>query len=255
MDNTHPFTKQYLRRNYRKFDSFYVNNHPVMAEIILQDRSIISTGLFANSSPLLTKLIIELFEPTPGKVYYLTMNTNPELSDFIILQESNFDFCCWRNIVRNPNPGLTEFIKKHYQKVEDLHYLNSNTNPELAKLILSRIVDTESLFKNPNTGLTNYLYISRFANIELNTNPGLAPAIINRVIYESLTHNIYQNSNIGLTDYILSHPPRLPGDWSALAANTNPKLERFIYNNKDKIRDDYLHYLASNRYIFEHVRL
>ena len=69
----------------------------------------------------------------------------------------------------------------------------------------------------------------------------------------SLTPPVYENSNVGLTDFILSNPPPTALSWNRLALNTNPGLEKFIYENKNRISKDSLYNLASNRYIFKKI--
>ena len=111
MDNTHPFLKQYLRRNYRRFSSVALNEYPIMAELILKKQTIFNPSVFSNPSPLLTKFLIKEFKITPSNLYYLTLNTNPELAEFIILKKNHFDNKCWCNISGNSNSGLANFIR------------------------------------------------------------------------------------------------------------------------------------------------
>ena len=268
MHNKHKFLKHILKRYYKTRHWYHLSNYPVMAEIILKNQYRIDASVYANPSPLLTKLIIETFTPLYHKLRYLILNTNPELADFIISHKSKFKSGQWVDIFRNPNPGLTEFIKEHYT-IKYRRLLIVNTNPELAEMILSEIHGSEHFSKeevsrNSNPGLTNYLQTVGSSNC--NTNPELASIIIKN--HDDIKV-IYQNSNVGLTDFILSNPPKSQTLWNALAANanppresaersalasnTNPKLEKFIYDNRDKIEIGSRHYLASNRYIFKKI--
>ena len=235
MYNKHRFLKHYLKRHYKNRDWSHMSGCPLMAEMILQNENEIHPTLFANPNPLLTDLIIKSFKSRPEERDSLAENTNPELAKLIISQESKFDLFSWRSIFRNSNPGLTEFIKRNYNTAEGTYYLSANANPELTELILF------------NPQISHYL-------ITQNPNPELAPIILKR-INKVWSASFYENSNICLTDYILRNPPNETDDWNILAKNTNSKLEKFIYDNKNKISPHYLHYLASNRYIFEPVKL
>lgn len=246
MNNKHPYIKHYLTRNYCKFSSVALNEHPIMAELILKKQIIFDPSRFSNPSPLLTKFLIKEFKLTPSNLYYLTLNNNPELAEFIILKKNHFNNKCWCNIGGNSNPGLTNFIRENYFIHRKNYRLSSNTNPEIADLILLDPYPTFELSTNPNTGLTNFLLNSTIS-VKYNTNPALAPLIM------SLTPPVYENSNVGLTDFILSNPPTTALSWNRLALNTNPGLEKFIYENKNRISEDSLYNLASNRYIFKKI--
>jgi hypothetical protein len=252
MDNPHPFTKQFVMRYYCQFDWISICIHPIMAEVILKNKSELKPTLFANPSPLLTELIIEKFELTLGNLYWLTTNINPKLAKFIISHRNNFDAKCWNNIMKNPNPELTEFIKNFYQVCADRSFINSNTNPELAELILSISAFTDTFYMNPSPGLTDFLvkYPRLLSN---NTNPDLAPIII-KVNGEKYKQVIYKNSNIGLTDFIINNPPQNNYERCLLMDNRNPKLAKLIYDNKRRIEGDW-NYLGINKYIFEPVKL
>ena len=257
MDNKHPYTKHYLARNYKKIDQFYTWGHPAMAEIILKNPDECILSIFKNPSPKLTKLIMKNFKPNWSNLVHLAENTNPELAKLIISQKDYYiDKTYWISILKNPNPGMTEFIKEIYHSVCYPYplYINSNTNPELAEFILSNLNITDYLAENPNPGLTKFLYNSDLSRVDNNTNPELAPVIIERILNGDIVHDVYNNSNIGLTGFILSNPPTNQEDWDSLATNTNPGLEKFIYDNRYKIGFNCLHYLASNRNIFTPIK-
>ena len=256
MDNKHKFLKHYLKRYYKNNNwLLYMCRSPIMADEILNRRCPIVLSLFANPSPILTKLIIEKFKL--GGLRYLTKNTNPELAKFIISHKNNFNNECWSNVFGNHNSGLTEFIKENHSQIKypcNL-YLDSNTNPELAELVLSSLNPTDSLAENPNPGLTKYLHSSGLLRVDNNTNPELAPVIIERILNGCPIRDIYKNSNDGLVLFILYNLPKEKKDWNEMVKNTNPAFEKYIYDNRDKISPHYLHYLAKNKYIFEPVKL
>ncbi len=255
MDNSHPFTEHYLKRNYREF--VRLADHPEMTEIVLHDSDAVVPYLFGNPSPLLTKLIMKKFD-IKG-LHYLTANTNPDLAEFIISHKHNFDDDCWNNISKNSNKGLTEFIKTSHQI--DRHYLNMNTNPEL---IISNSYISTDFFANSNPKLTNRVnnfsqYITLFrcfysidiALLEINTNPELVHLIL--LFHSHCGESCLLYSNIGLTDYILNNPPTTDSNWNRLAINNNPLLEKFIFDNRDKISKK--QYLSRNRHIFIKLNL
>jgi hypothetical protein len=232
-----------------------------MAEIILKNKDKIVSSIFGNSSLLLTELIVEKFEPTLDNLYYLTMNTNPKLAKLIISQKEFFGEVGWFHVAQNPNTGLTEFIKENYHMVNyekpfNLYPypLKRNINPELAELILSDGKITESLLDNPNPGLTKFLSnLPYYAIGDYNTNPELAPLIIQKNRGWNRIREIYINSNVGLTEFIINNPPCGRRDWRALSTNNNPKLEKFIYDNLKKIDTEDLFNLAANRYILKGI--
>jgi hypothetical protein len=98
LDNSHRFTKHYIRRNYKK----YKLNHPIMAESILE-HGLMSTELFQNPSPLLTELILLKYTYTPENLYNLTSNTNPLLAKLITSQSDKYCIRCWHSISQNCN--------------------------------------------------------------------------------------------------------------------------------------------------------
>ena len=253
MVNPHPFTKQYLMQNYNRFSWNVTCIHPIMAEVILKNKNELRSTVFSNPSPLLTELIVEKFEPTPENLHYLTTNINPKLAKFIISQKDNFDFKCWNNVMKNSNPELTEFIKEFHQIHNDRRFISSNTNPKLAELIMSISEFNDTLFINPNPGLTDFLSKLNPSLFSTNTNPDLAPLII-KLNGEKYKRAIYATSNIGLTDFIISNPPQNSQEWGLLITNRNPKLDRLVYDNRGKF-EEYRHNLARNRYIFEPVKL
>lgn len=261
MDNKHPHIKYYLRQNYHNFEWKDICSHPAMAEIILKNKDKIVSSIFGNSSLLLTELIVEKFEPTLDNLYYLTMNTNPKLAKLIISQKEFFGEVGWFHVAQNPNTGLTEFIKENYHMVNyekpfNLYPypLKRNINPELAELILSDGKITESLLDNPNPGLTKFLSnLPYYAIGDYNTNPELAPLIIQKNRGWNRIREIYINSNVGLTEFIINNPPCGRRDWRALSTNNNPKLEKFIYDNLKKIDTEDLFNLAANRYILKGI--
>ena len=61
-----------------------------------------------------------------------------------------------------------------------------------------------------------------------NTNPLLADLIIETSMWDSIS----SNPNIGLTDFILSHPDEI--NYIQLSRNTNPLLAELIIKNKSK---------------------
>jgi hypothetical protein len=104
-------------------------------------------------------------------------------------------------------------------------------------------------FANPNTGLTDYLLSCPDHDEMLrNTNPALAERIISIAEKkETIPSCVFYNSNPGLTNYIMKCKKV---EWSVISSNDNPKLAKFIYDNRHKLGSARCH-LAKNRYIFK----
>jgi hypothetical protein len=171
-----------------------------------------------NPDPRLTKLIkdfaikvIGQYNKTNFESYnieimsslltFLSANTNPELAEVIMMAP------IWSNVSANPNTGLTKFIIDNEDKIEP-HELSTNTNPELAYLIIKNIrkATLTLIAKNPNPGLTEfikkYIDILDLDYLVQNPNPELAELIIANINKNNYSL-VFSNSNPGLTKFIL----------------------------------------------------
>ena len=230
MLNRHPYVKRFVVKHYDNFDWCDISIQPVMADVILQNKHrAISSYLFQNPSPKLTDLIKIKF--TPVLLAELATNTNPELAELIMSNKNKFNQQCWANIGKNPNPGLTKFIIENYPTNIKPLYLIANPNPELASLIMANKIRCYDLVNNSNPGLTD-LIISIGRMTYDNTNPKLAPYIMRLLSRRKIQFN---------------------EDLKYISSNTNHGLEKFIYDNRDKLSLEYFGNLASNRYIVEKI--
>jgi len=195
----------------------------------------------------------------------LMLNRHPYVKKFVVKHYDNFDWCdisiqpvmadvILQNkhraissyLFQNPSPKLTDLIKIKFTPVL-LAELATNTNPELAELIMSNKNRFNpqcwaNIGKNPNPGLTKFIIENYPINIKQlyligkmtydNTNPELAPYIIKLLAKRKTQFN---------------------EDWKHISSNTNYGLEKFIYDNHDKLSRKDLRNLASNRYIVEKI--
>ena len=142
-------TKTIIERNYKA--ELSSNTNPELTEYIISLG--VNDELFSNPNPGLTKFIMEKYE---NKYYpYLVKNTNHLLAEFIISKLDKLDEVedC-TEIITNPNPGLTELIRKGQYSRRYIELLGKNTNPELLDYILNymedRFMENSVLSVNPN---------------------------------------------------------------------------------------------------------
>ena len=233
--NNHPYIKDYIRKNEINVNLDAVAIAPLAAEITLRHSDKVRAGnLFQNSSPLLTDVILnhKELEDNYGS---LCLNSNPKLADLIISFKDRFTNEHWYYISMNPNEGLTEFIKEHVEIVKK-YKLDCNTNPKLTDLIKVHYARQ----------LSGELILPDDEHLINNPNPLFASVIIKLHMLKP-NKLIFGNCNPGLTDYILNHPNI---DFNQIALNFNPKLFKFVFDNRHKI-DSYMYELGHNRHIFK----
>ena len=237
--NNHPYIKDYIRKNEINVNLDAVAIAPLVAEITLRHSGKVRAGnLFQNSSPLLTDVILnhKELEDNYGS---LCLNSNPKLADLIISFKDRFTNEHWYYISMNPNEGLTEFIKEHVEIVKK-YKLDCNTNPKLTDLIKVHYARQ----------LSGELILPDDEHLINNPNPLFAPVIIKLHMIKP-DKFIFGNRNPGLTDYILNHPNI---DFNQIALNFNPKLFKFVFDNRHKI-DSHMYEFGHNRHIFKLKKL
>jgi hypothetical protein len=123
------FIKENLwQLNKSKRDTLYANPH-ILHLLSLNPEDIAWDYLSQNTNPIAIKILRENIEG----IYWTYLSENPAAIEILTEHQEHIIF---RTLAKNPN--AIELIKKYMYKIK-LHELCYNTNPEILKIIESRI--------------------------------------------------------------------------------------------------------------------
>ena len=164
------------------------------------------------------------------------MNSNPDLTDFLILNWESLD----NSKIHNKNPKLFELIKQSIKTPEDWISISCRTEIEFAEFLIKnkQYLHWRSISRNHNSGLTDFIIENEKEickhTLTYTENPKLMQLKIkykNELDWNYISEKY--NNELLLDNLELA-------DWDYLSKNESPELTNVIISHPGEVSFGYL---------------